>query len=220
MQRALRAEVAAQFRAPLDKHIPWRTDAADTHIVNRFAEAVAANVHHTLQRLDTATFDAVVALLADTGRPTYVAGGRITRSIADYLFNHLQIIRPGVTHFSHSPNVWPQHLIDMDARCVLVLFDIRRYEGDLLKLARLARAREAQIVLFTDQWGSPVAEQAQHRIHGLVEVPSNWDSTVALLVIVEAVIAAVQDRLGESSRRRIQDLEAMFTQTRLFRDFT
>lgn len=220
LQRALRAEVAAQIRGPLSKKDQWHDHTAQGHPLHRFADAVSSNVRNTLHRVDTESFDQVAALLADRQRSVAIAGGRITRSLADYLFNHLQILRPGVQHISQSPNVWPQYLVDMDDTTVLILFDIRRYESDLLKLARLADERGAQIVLFTDQWGSPVGRHARFRFQGSVEVPSSWDSTIALMLLVEALIAEAQDRMGPGSRNRIEALEAMFSRTRLFRNFT
>lgn len=219
-QRALRDEIAARIKAPMSKIEDWGGAGAGGHVLNRFAEAVASNVRHTLQRLDQPTFDATALLLADTARPVYVAGGRITRSLADYLYNHLQIIRPGVSHISQSSNVWPHYLVDMGPGSVLVLFDIRRYESDLLKLAALARERGATIVLFTDQWGSPVGRHADHVFHALIEVPSSWDSTTAMTMVIEALIAQVQEHRGDAARARIEELEGMFTQTRLFRDFS
>lgn len=220
MQRALRQEVSAQFRAPLSKKDQWLNDRSEAHPLNQFADAVSANVRNTLQRVDLETFDAVSTILADNARPVSIAGGRITRSMADYLFNHLQILRPNVQHLSPSSNVWPQYLVDMNENSVLILFDIRRYEANLLKLARLADERGARIVLFTDQWGSPVSAHAHHLFHGSVEVPSSWDSTIAILLVVEALIAQVQERSGAQSRARIEELEGMFSKTRLFRDFT
>lgn len=220
MQLALRTEIAAQIKAPLLKKDAWRANASDEHTLNQFATAISSNVRNTLQRLDPKTFDAVAALLADPDARIYLVGGRITRSNADYLFNHLQIIRSGVTLLSHSPNVWPQYLLDMDDQAVLVLFDIRRYETDLLKLARLARERDSKIVLFTDQWGSPVGKLADYTFNVLVEVPSSWDSTIAIMMIVEALIADVQGNLWTESRDRLEELEAMFGKTRIFRDFT
>ncbi|WP_226780434.1 MurR/RpiR family transcriptional regulator [Oceaniglobus trochenteri] len=219
-QRALRAEVSAQIRAPLSKKDLWSTDPGEAHPLNRFADAISMNVRSTLQRVDIADFDAVTALLADRQCAVSIAGGRITRSLADYLFNHLQILRPGVQHLSQSSNVWPQYLVDMNADTVLVMFDIRRYESDLLKLARLAEERGARIVLFTDQWGSPVGRHARFRFHASVEVPSSWDSTVAIMLLVEALVAQVQETIGAESRERIEELEGMFGKTRLFRNFT
>ena len=219
MQEALREELAAQIKKPISKHDAWHEEAGQEHTINRFAGAVTANLRHTLERLDMATFDAVAALLADAARPVYLAGGRITRSNADYFYNHLQIIRPNVSLLSQSANVWPQYLLDMNDASVLILFDIRRYEKDLQKLASLARERGSTIILFTDQWGSPIGKLADHSFNVMVEAPSAWDSTIAIMFIVEALIAEVQNNSWDSTRERIEELESMFSATRLFRNF-
>ncbi len=218
MQGAIREEIAAQIKEPISRRDAGRANASDQHTLNLFADAVSSNIRNTLQRLSPEAFDAVVSILADPKRHVYLAGGRITRSNADYLFNHLQIIRANVTLLSQSPNVWPQYLLDMDENTVLVLFDIRRYETDLLKLAKLARDRKCTIVLFTDQWGSPISRLADHVFHALVEAPSSWDSTIAIMLIVEALIADIQAARWEESKGRIEDLEAMFSATKLFRN--
>ena len=195
-------------------------NGAGAHRLHRFASAASANLRNTLDRLDTADFDAAAALLADPNRQIFIEGGRITRSLADYLFNHLQIIRCGVTALGRQPSVWPQYLLDIGPELVLVLFDIRRYEFDLLKLARLASERGCQLILFTDQWGSPIGCLADVSFHAMIEAPSSWDSMLALMLILEALIAEVQASLADRARGRIEALESMFTATRLFRDFT
>jgi DNA-binding MurR/RpiR family transcriptional regulator len=105
----------------------------------------------------------------------------------------------------------------MNETAVLILFDIRRYERDLDRLAELAKERGAQIVLFTDQWGSPISRLADHVVNAMIEVPSSWDSTLAINLIVEALIAEVQTRVSETARERIEALEDMFQSTRIFR---
>lgn len=219
MQESLRNELSEQIKKPTSKHDLWHAQSEDTHSLNTFAQAVISNLRHTLERLDASVFDDVAALLADTGKPAYLVGGRITRSNADYMFNHLQIIRPNVTHLSHSPNVWPQYLLDMDDNAVLIIFDIRRYESDLHKLARLAADRGTTIVLFTDQWGSPISKVADFCFNALVEAPSNWDSTISIMLLIEALIAKVQGTRGTDSKDRIEELESMFSATKLFRNF-
>ncbi|NNF92488.1 MAG: MurR/RpiR family transcriptional regulator [Boseongicola sp.] len=217
MQAALRVEASAQIKRPILKREGWPAGRKDSPAFRGFAEAVFDNLNHTIERLDPKTFDAVARCLADPKRKIVLSGGRITRSNADYFFNHLQIIRPGVTLLSQSPNVWPQYLLDMGPKSVLVIFDIRRYERDLGKLAQLARDKGAIIVLLTDQWGSPISKIADHTINALVEVPSNWDSTLGINLIVEALIAEVQSRRWDKARDRIESLEDMFKATRLFR---
>ena len=214
MQNALRDEVADRIKAPALKR---DARGGDGHVLHRFADAVIGNLTRSLDRVDTATFDAVAELLADSNRPAYFLGGRISGATASYFHNHMQIIRTGMTLLDQAPNVWPHYLLDMGPASVLVLFDIRRYEKDLLRLAELAAERGATIVLFTDQWGSPVARVARHVFHLEVEAPSNWDSTVAIMAVVEALIAEVQAKRWDESRERLDELEAMFSTTRVFR---
>mgnify|MGYP000517634708 CR=1 FL=1 len=64
-QQALRGEVEAMLVSPLVKHDRWAGGVPDTHILNRFADAVVANLQATLGQIDHAEFDAAAALLAD-----------------------------------------------------------------------------------------------------------------------------------------------------------
>lgn len=219
LQKTMRSEVYATLEDPIKKHDAWNYDNGDAHFVNQFADVVALNVRNTLDRLDKKTFDDVATLLSNPKKKIYLTGGRITRSIADYLFNHLQLTRPNVTHLGTSANIWPQHVVDMNKDSVILLFDIRRYETDLAKLAKLADDQGASVVLFTDQWGSPISDIAQHQFDALVEVPSPWDSSVAIMIIVEALIASIQEKDWKNSKRRIEKLETMFGKTKLFRRF-
>lgn len=223
MQAALRGELEATISGPIAKHDRvkdrWARAAPDTHILNRFAGQVEENLRRTLRQLSPATFDAVAALLSDRDRGVHIVGGRITRTLADYFFTHMQMIRAGVTLICANAGSWPHYLLDMRPGDVLVVFDVRRYQQEMLKLAGMARDRGAVVVLFTDQWGSPVARHAEHAFHVRIEAPSAWDSSVVTLFVVEALIAAVQDADWQETRSRMKLLDELFDRTRLFRKF-
>jgi DNA-binding MurR/RpiR family transcriptional regulator len=102
-----------------------------------------------------------------------------------------------------------RRLLDIKRRDALVVFDIRRYQEDVVAFARDAAARGAKIVLVTDQWISPLSRQAKHVLACRVAAPSRWDSSVVLLAVVEALTAAATDRLGEFARKRIEELERL-----------
>ncbi len=214
-QNAIREEIAARMKEPLAKlDAPSAADRND-HIISRFAGAISRNINATIDRLDPDEFDRVVELLSDLDRNLYVLGGRITRSNAHYFFNHLQIIRPGVSLLDSSPSVWPQALLDMGPRSTLIVFDIRRYEKELERLASLVVAQGGKVVLFTDQWGSPIEKYASHCFRCMVEVPSSWDSTLAINFLLEAFVAAIQS--VDSSAERIKALEDMIGVSKIFR---
>lgn len=219
LQAALRSELEATISNPIAKHDHWAQDAPDTHILNRFAAAALENMRLTLNQLDPAVFDAVTDLLSDEQRKIYVVGGRITRALADYLFTHLQAIRNDVTLVASNSNTWPHYVLNMAEGDVLVVFDIRRYEHDILRLAEMARERGVKLVIFTDHWGSPAASNADHSFHARIEAPSAWDSSMVSLFIVEALIAAVQNETWKDSKDRMHELEKLFDETKLFRKF-
>lgn len=216
-QARLHQELEATISGPIAKHDRWASNAPGLHILNRFADAITSNLRDTLSDLDTASFDNASALLADRKRSLYFVGGRITGSIAEYFFTHMQVIRPKTTLMSSNSSSWPQYMLNMSAGDVLVIFDIRRYEHDMATLAEVAHANGVSILLFTDQWTSPVAKHALHTFRVRIEAPSAWDSSVVALFVVEALIEAVQSRSWDETKERMNALEGLFEQTRLFR---
>lgn len=216
-QTRLHQELEVSLAGPVTRHERWASNAPGLHILNRFAEAVTGNLRDTLTGLDPAGFDAAAALLADHRRTVYCVGGRITGAIAEYLFTHMQVIRPRVSLMSAHSSSWPQYALNMKAGDVLVIFDIRRYESDLVTLAQIAREVGVKIILFTDPWESPVARHADQCFRVRVEVPSAWDSSVVTLFVVESLIAAVQSLSWGETRERMLSLETLFGRTRLFR---
>ena len=216
-QARLHHELEATLSSPITKHDRWAANAPGTHILNRFADAIMTNMRQTLAHVETAEFDGAAALLADRQRSIYIIGGRITKALADYLFTHLQVIRPNVTQIASNPSSWPHYVLNMKAGDVLVIFDIRRYEQEMETLGRAARERGVEIVLFTDQWASPVAKAAAKVFRVHIEAPSAWDSSVVTLFIVEALIEAVQSSGWEETSGRMKTLEGLFEASRLFR---
>lgn len=219
LQSALRAEVEVMLVSPLAKHDLWSKSAPDTHILNRFADAVVANLHATLGQINQATFDAVAALLADPNRRVWAMGGRITHAMAEYLVTLLKVVRPDVTLLSGLSNTWPPALLDMRGGDVLVVFDIRRYENSVLQLVELAVEQGAEVILITDPWTSPAAAHARHTLCAHIEAPSAWDSTVSILVLVETLLASVQSLTWQQTQARLERLESLYDRSRFFRRY-
>ena len=217
LQSSIRGEVEERLISPLAKHDRWAEGAPDTHILNRFADAVVGNLQATLCQIDHADFDAIVGLMADRRRRIYATGGRITHAAADYFTTHMRIIRPGVTLLSDLSNAWPAALIDMEPGDVLLAFDIRRYENNVLQLVEMAADQGAVVVVITDQWVSPAAERARHRLSAHIEAPSAWDSTVVIQVLVETLLAAVQNITWDDTQSRMKRLEELYARARFFR---
>ena len=219
LQDALRQELEARISNPIMKRAYWAEGAPQGHILNRFSEKVTQNLRQTVARLDPQSFDSAATMLADPGRSIYVAGGRITHALSEYFHLHMQVIRPQVWHIRSTANAWPHDLLDLKAGDVLLIYDIRRYESATLRLAEMAADQEAEILLITDQWQSPVAHLARHAFACRIEAPSAWDSGLAVMLLTECLIAAVQERRWDSTETRMRKLEDIFDRSRTFRKF-
>ena len=219
-QAALREELKAKAKNPIAKHDTWAEGAPSEHLLNRLTDAVIDNIRHTLGQIDPTDFDAACAQCADTDHHLYIVGGRITHTLAEYLFLHMQVMRPAVTHIQSTSNAWPHYLLDVKKGDVFVIFDMRRYENNTLKLAEMAHARGARLILITDQWRSPVHHLADVTFSCRIVVPSAWDSAATPLLLTETMISTVHELTWDKTKDRMSQLEDMFDQTKLFRKFT
>ncbi len=214
---ALRQELKAAVSGPAQRRANWADEVPETHMLNRFADAIMKNLGHTLSNIDTDAFDTAVQQLANTDSRVFVVGGRITGALAGYAFTHLQAIRPRVTHMTSSSATWPHYVLDMEAGDTLLMFDVRRYETNLLHLAELVASRGITVILITDQWASPIAKVAAQTFNCWVDIPSAWDSNTSTMMLLEALISATQEKDWPQTESRFERLDALFDTTRLFR---
>ncbi len=210
-QQELRDELQAQLQSPLTKRPDSAGEASgrEPNFLESFGAAVTGNIQQTLDSVHQSDFDAVVELLADEKRPLYLLGGRFTGAVASYFYQHLHTLRPNAQLISGHESGWRNYLLDVGRRHVLVVFDIRRYQHDVIRFAEEAARRGATVVLFTDQWLSPVSGVARHMLTARVTVPSSWDSMIGMFLIVEALIARVSEKMWPTVKSRVEELDMM-----------
>ena len=216
-QKALKEELVKTLSDPIAKHDLWATGTPKEHILNQMADSVVSNLKSTMNHINFDTFNDVVELLSDDNKAVYLTGGRITSPFANSFAIHLEVIRKNVHQLPNSVSLWAHHLLDVKRGDVLIVFDIRRYESDFLKLAKIADSKGVVIILFTDQWLSPIVKYATHSFPVLIEAPSGWDSAVAILFVIEALVAAIESKLWPSALKRMNELEDTFNFTGRFK---
>jgi DNA-binding MurR/RpiR family transcriptional regulator len=208
-QSALRTELKSRLQSPLSKKTKHdlRGDAPD--FLQNFADTICSNVQQGIGSLPRQQFESVLAMLADPSQSIYLLGGRITDAIAQYFYMHLRVLRSGVNQITGPSISWPDYLFDLDSTKRLIVFDVRRYQPDVIQFAQEAARRDCRVVLFTDQWLSPIASVAKDVFIAHIDVPSNWDSMSAMMAQVEALIAALNYRDWPRLEPRMQEHEAV-----------
>ncbi|MBO0345761.1 MurR/RpiR family transcriptional regulator [Roseibium limicola] len=204
-QARLRAELEAQLNTPLARSsvLSDKENGAE----DPFVEHLLANLRETFANLPRVELEAMVRLLADERKTIHLIGGRFTDALARYMAAHLRIVRPDVVHVAGQHGNWLDQLIGLGPKDVVVIFDIRRYQTEIIHFAEAAAGQGATVALITDSWHSPISRVASHVLPAQVAVPSPWDSSTALMAISEMLIAGVTRVNSERSRERMQALE-------------
>jgi DNA-binding MurR/RpiR family transcriptional regulator len=116
-------------------------------------------------------------------------------------------LRDGTALLDGSAADLADELAAIGKRHVLVVFDYRRYQTDVVRFARDAKARGAVVVLFSDIWKSPIAAFADVAITAPTDTASPFDTLVTPLLQVEAIVAGCAERLGAEWRERVSAFE-------------
>jgi DNA-binding MurR/RpiR family transcriptional regulator len=175
---------------------------------SRFRDSVVEAVGGTFDRLDAGEFNRAVELLADSQRRQSFTGGRFSHAMAELLFAHIHLVRPGCELIDFTRRGRSNRLIDMGRGHVLTVFDFRRYQRDTVDLARAAKTKRAKVVLFTDQWMSPIVDWADAVLVAEVRVASPFDTLAPALALLEMLVARVYGAIGADATLRMSQFES------------
>lgn len=210
-QAALRQHLEETLQSPLIR-FGQRQDQASppkSAFLDRFLDAMTAHLQAMHEHVPASEFDKVVALLGDPKRDIHVLGGRYSSHLGAYFAGLLSAIRGRIYTVDGQTQRWPQHLLDMGKSSVLVTFDVRRYQQDVIEFTRSAAKRGASVVLMTDIWQSPAARVATCVLGFPVVAPSIFDVLGPGMILTDALIGAVADHMGETGKARVELLEEL-----------
>jgi DNA-binding MurR/RpiR family transcriptional regulator len=208
-QDRLRQEVQERLSSPLARYEPEATRRRSPSTLDPAFDAFQRGLRATLELIPEREFKEVADLLADRRRRVLVLGGRVSGVLARHLAAQLHLLRPGVRLLDPDRSQPVQELVDMRRRDLLVAFDYRRYQADTVRSAVAAAERGGIVVLFTDRWLSPASASARHTLVTSAETVAPFDSLVSALAVVEALVAAVLDRLGPQAQTRMRLLDEL-----------
>ncbi|MBN9217328.1 MAG: MurR/RpiR family transcriptional regulator [Mesorhizobium sp.] len=206
-QAKLLAEVEARLHSPLLMMEAKRQSGSSDSAVLTYLDSVTAALQKATAATPVQTYERAARLLMEAKGEIVLLGGRFSRHIAGMLAGYLVQFRSGVRDLGVlSPQTFDT-LADLGRRDVLVVFDYRRYQLDVMAYARQAAALDVRILLFTDQWLSPISDLAEVTIVSPLEVASPYDTLAPAIAQMEALTAHIVSTLGDDARARIERIE-------------
>ncbi|RSO29982.1 MurR/RpiR family transcriptional regulator [Streptomyces sp. WAC 06725] len=199
-QDAVRATAREQERSRLREFV---TQQSGPQVA---AQNLRTGMEGTLAAATGPLLTAAATLLAEAGG-VWALGGPLSELAAEYLIRQLAGLRPGAHRVPGAPHARARTLLDMGPSDVLVAYDFRRYSTDTARYVRAARSRGARLILVTDAWESPLADQAEV----LFRLPREAAGPIAPLThevaLTELVLVATASRIAPAAR--LADLDAL-----------
>jgi DNA-binding MurR/RpiR family transcriptional regulator len=203
LQASVQRDLAHQLRPAAER---IREIGGDQPI-ERHRSAELSNVQATLDAVEPATLDAVVALLADTNRDVLVLAGDAECGVALQFAADLGALRPGVMTISGSDVAVRRALALSAPASTLIVVDLRRYERWVLEAVEQSKAVGHTIVALSDGLLSPLAMTADHSFAVAAASVSPFDSHVGTLALFDLFVGAAAERLKEPAADRLERVE-------------
>lgn len=208
-QARLLAEVESRLHSPLLMMEAKRPRGQSEGTALDYFHSVADSLERTRTAVPSQNYARAAKILLECKGQVALLGGRFSRHIASMLAGYLVQFRSGVRDMGSLAAADFDTLIDLGKRDLLVVFDYRRYQSDVVSFARQAHERGVPILLFTDGWLSPIAEHADLTMVATIEASSPFDTLATAVAQMEAVFAHAMESDGEGVRKRMEEMEGI-----------
>jgi DNA-binding MurR/RpiR family transcriptional regulator len=207
LQRHVRSDLSHRLARPSERirHEQGNSPGARAAINNALASVFEAIDGERLGKLTAPILRA---------ERVWILSGETSQAGARKLHSGLSIVRPGVRLLDE--RTFGADACDVEPRDAAVVMDFFRYRRRVTEAARLLSQSGATIVAITDSPLSPLVELADTWCE--IEVPAvgTFDSSVPAVAIVELLVARVARDLHDQATARIDRIEALWEETRVF----
>ncbi len=215
-QTRLRAEVSHQLNAPVNRAQQVPAPGMEESVFHRSVVQRTELVERLFATVPPGEFERAVEALSAKPRSVLVSGGYFSTYVAEILAMQLDQLIPGALYAAEPLSRDVGRYLSLRKDSVVIVFDLRRYELTSKQATALAREKGATVIVITDEFLSPCAEDADIVLPVAVAgIP--FDSFAALVVLVEALVEGVFHRVGERAIRRMRQWEEKVHIHRTFR---
>ena len=204
LQDAVQAELAHRLRPAAERiRQPVAPD-----VIGRTMSTELDNLQMTLEGVDRQAFARAVSALAARNSRVAVLSGEASSGIARQSVGELALLRDGVELIAGTEVAVVRSIALLEKGDTCLVIDLRRYDRWVLDAARRAGERGVTVVALTDSALSPIALLADASFTVAAASAGPFDSHVATLAVLNALVTAVADKLRSSATDRLDRIEA------------
>ena len=211
LQQAVQRDLRRRLRPAV---LRIRSAAAERgDLLDHALSVELSNVRLSLEPLDRSAFQHAVERLADPRHRVTVLASEQARGIGESFAGELGLVRDGVRVAGGSQFRVVTQLARLGPSDTVVILDLQRHERWVVEASERIAAAGAARIAIVDSELSPLAEGALAVLPVAAAGVGPFDSQIGVLAVVNALLAGVALRLRRSVTRRIDALEAAWTES-------
>lgn len=219
-QNCVQEEIQDHLEKPIERFLTHeqsggsRNDEKD--LLKQTITQVVKNLHGAHERIKPKKFEEAARLLSNTKSTLYVAGNLASFGLAYFFWVYARYLRERVQLVENLGSVAPYELLDVRAKDTLFVVTHHLYSRQTQLIVEFFALREAKIVMLTDTEINPFSHLAEVVLVAPCESSSLFDSSAALLVVMEALIARVERKLKSTTYKRFKAADELFSHLDVF----
>lgn len=206
-QKNVIEELSDKFKSPLTMMEDRRKLIQNLDLYSQYLRSINESIDAMQNQLIHDECEQACTLMTNQRNRILTLGGRFSLSLAQILANHLQQLRKNVFCLASPSNNLYDNLVDITKNDIIVVYDFRRYQTDVINFCAQAATANATIILFTDPYRSPIEKFSDYVFITPVETISPFDSMASSVALTETFIARITGMMADTSKKRIARLE-------------
>ena len=207
LQQALQELV--RHRLTAEQRFEMTSDIAQESVLSTVLKTDMQNIRNTVEQMDTAAFNDVVARLLGA-KTIYIVGLRSAAPLAQFFGYYLHYVFDDVRVVANELCDVIESISRIGAQDVLVGISFPRYSTRTLEAMRFARQCGAQVVGITDGAMSPLHTVADATLSARTDMASFVDSLAAPLSLINALTVALALQRKDEMNRHFKRLEEIW----------
>jgi DNA-binding MurR/RpiR family transcriptional regulator len=196
------------FRARANRLRTGQTDGAEKPLVARIEEAATANVHLALTKCDPETLRSMADAIR-TARTTFVIGSGSMHALAALMHFTGGMALPNLRLPSAGDLTAVETVSAVGPDDAVLALAFAPYAKNTVDAMAVARERAATVMAISDTHHSPLLRYADHILFAGTTSPHYYPSFVAVVAVIEALLATVVVDGGPEILDRIAQVEQL-----------
>jgi DNA-binding MurR/RpiR family transcriptional regulator len=203
--------------SPLDRYHQMEVEGDNGNtLFDKTSDLDISNIQKTLQEATNTDIKKFVDLICNDRNFVYIASGRKTFGLSNYLHVQLNSIHPHVIQLQTDKHSIVDNMMNVQSEDVLIIFNFRRYGKSNQRLTDAFKKIGGKIIMIADSPISPGVKSADVLFLVNTEGVSILDSYTAVYFLINALLAEVIQCSGDKVRQRYEKLEEFYKQFNLF----